>query len=212
MNTDIKHYPRSGAIASEKAAQSSGLEQLVCAVRASGALLLLCGVAYTGSVTLLGQALFPHQATGSLIEHNGKMVGANWVAQEFVSPGYFHSRPSAVSHDPTSTGGSNLAPSNPDLVERVRQDSLKIQSDYGVAASEIPVDMLSASGSGIDPHISPQAAVFQAERIAENRRIPLEVVMNLISFNTEAPQWGVFGQERVNVLRLNLALDQLESK
>lgn len=180
---------------------------LTTALRFSLLMLLVCGLLYSTSVTLLGGLLFPARASGSLIQRDGQVIGSVLVAQPFNSARYFHSRPSAVNHDPTATGGSNLAPSNPALRERVTADSIRIQRLDGVSAHAIPVDLLAASGSGIDPHISPAAAALQAARVARARNLDIETVRQLIARHTEAPQWGLFGQPRVNVLRLNLALD-----
>ena len=183
--------------------------QIITALRAAEFFLLLCGLIYTGVATFLGGAHFPQQATGSLIEQDGRVIGSRLVAQPFVSPQYFYSRVSAVDYDPTATGGSNLAPSNPELRSRVTQDSARIQAKEGVAASAIPVDLLAASGAGLDPHISPEAAQLQAARVSATRGLPVEQVLDVVEQHTEGPQWGIFGQPRVNVLLVNLALDAL---
>lgn len=182
---------------------------LATGLRAGVTLLVLCGALYTPVVTSIGGALFAHQSTGSLIHQGADTIGSELVAQPFVSEIYFHSRPSAVAYDPTGTGGSNMAPSNPELKKRVAALSAEIQSREGVTASQIPVDMLAASGAGLDPHISPETALLQAPRIAKARQLEPEQVQSLIGEWTEGPQWGLFGQPRVNVLRLNLALDNL---
>lgn len=189
-------------------AKGAGINLLV-AVRASMVLMLLCGGLYTGLMTQLGKWIFPHQATGSLIQENGHNIGSEWVGQSFVSLTYFHGRPSAADYDPTVTGGSNLAPSNPELRTLVEQRSLMIQKQEGTNANAIPVDLLSASGAGLDPHISPEAALLQAPRIAEVRGVSEAQIKSLITDHVEMPQWGILGQKRVNVLKLNLALDAL---
>jgi K+-transporting ATPase ATPase C chain len=181
--------------------------QVFTALRATVFFLVLCGLIYTGIATFLGGVLFPQQATGSLIEQEGRVIGSRLVAQPFVSPQYFYSRPSAVNYDPIGTGGSNLAPSNPELRARVTEDSARIQAQEGVAASAIPVDLLATSGAGLDPHISPEAARLQVSRVAAARGLPVKKVLEVIEEHTEGPQWGLFGQPRVNVLLLNLALD-----
>lgn len=183
--------------------------QLLTALRAAVFFLVLCGLIYTGVATFLGGLLFPQQATGSLIEQEGRVIGSRLVAQPFVSPQYFYSRPSAADYDPTGTGGSNLAPSNPELRARVRDESARIQTLEGVTANAIPVDLLAASGAGLDPHISPKAARLQAPRVALARDLPMERILEVVEQHTQEPQWGVFGQPRVNVLQLNLALDAL---
>ncbi|EKO3433633.1 potassium-transporting ATPase subunit KdpC [Vibrio fluvialis] len=185
-------------------------QNLLVAVRAGIVLMLLCGGLYTGLVTQLGEWIFPHQATGSLVQENGRNLGSEWVGQSFVSPNYFHGRPSAANYDPMATGGSNLAPSNPELRAVVEQRSLIIQEQEGTKANTIPVDLLSASGAGLDPHISPDAALLQAPRIARVRNLSETQIKSLITEHIEMPQWGILGQKRVNVLKLNLALDKLQ--
>lgn len=192
-------------------ASDSWQHQVVVATKASVIMLLLCGGLYTGGVTMLGQWLFPHQATGSLIQVNGKTLGSELVGQAFVSDHYFHGRPSAAGYDPMATGGSNLASDNPELRERVAADSTVIQLREGVQAVDIPVDMLAASGAGLDPHISSQAAYLQVPRIARERQWDEAKVKAVISAHIEAPQWGMLGQPRVNVLKLNLALDAMSA-
>ncbi len=188
---------------------SSVPRQLLTALRASIVFLVLCGFFYAGVSAFLGGLLFPHQAKGSLIQRGGQIVGSSLVGQKFESPKYFYGRPSAVNYDPMATAGSNLAPSNPALRNRVKADSLRIRAKEAVSADSIPVDLLAASGSGIDPDISPEAARIQAPRVAAARGVSELAVLSVIKQNTQGPQWGVFGQPRVNVLLLNLALDSL---
>lgn len=182
--------------------------QLLTGCRAAAVLLVLCGLLYTGAATVLGGLLFPHQATGSLLARNGQPIGSELVAQPFASPHYFYGRPSAAGYDPTATGGSNLAPSNPELRSRVRGDGAFIQAMEGVAADAIPVDLLAASGAGLDPHISPAAARLQAPRIAAARGWQETTVLDAIEAVTAGRQWGFLVQPRVNVLALNLLLDR----
>lgn len=182
--------------------------QLVTGLRAALLFLVLCGLIYTGIATLLGGLLFPHQANGSLIEQDGRRVGSELVAQPFISPQYFYGRPSAAGYDPTATGGSNLAPSNPELAARVRAESDRIQALEAVSADDIPVDLLSASGAGLDPHITPAAARLQVARVAAARGWSEARILAAIDTITEGRQWGLFGQPRVNVLALNLTLDR----
>ena len=171
-------------------------------------MLVTCGLVYSASVTGLAGLLFPQQASGSLVIVDGKAVGSALVAQPFSGDMYFHGRPSSVNTDPMSTGGSNLAPSNPALRDRVAAESAVLTERYQLPATELPVDLLASSGSGVDPHISPEAAALQLKRVAAARGIPTEVLGKLVEQHTEAPQWGIFGQPRVNVLLLNLAVDQ----
>lgn len=170
-------------------------------------MLAICGGIYSATVTGISGALFPQQANGSLISHNGKLVGSALVAQPFSAEHYFHGRPSSVGTDPMATGGSNLAPSNPQLRQRVAQTSAELTARYQVAATDLPVDLLASSGSGVDPHISPSAAMLQLQRVAKARGISPAQLEQLVQQHTELAQWGLFGQPRVNVLLLNLALD-----
>lgn len=170
--------------------------------------LLLCGLAYPIATTLLGGALFPDQARGSLLERNGTVVGSALVGQPFSGEWYFIGRPSAAGagYDPRAASGSNLAPSNPALRERVEADSQAIAQREGIAPEQIPPDLLAASGSGLDPHITPEAARIQVARVARARNFSVEQVQQLVNTNTER---GFLGHPRVNVLKLNLALDNL---
>jgi len=179
------------------------------ALRFSLAGLVLCGALYSGGVTLLNQLLFPAQSAGSLIHSaDGKVLGSVLVAQPFSAEHYFHGRPSAVNSDPMNTAGSNLAPSNPALRERVAADSARLSALYQVKAEALPLDLLASSGSGVDPDISPAAARLQVERVAKARGCAAATVTALVAQQTQAPQWGVLGEPRVAVLPLNLALDQ----
>ena len=179
------------------------------ALRFSLAGLVLCGALYSGGVTLLNQLLFPVQSAGSLIHStDGKVLGSVLVAQPFSAERYFHGRPSAVNTDPMNTAGSNLAPSNPALRERVAADSARLSVLYQVKAEVLPLDLLASSGSGVDPHISPAAAQLQVDRVAKARGCAPATVAALVAQQTQAPQWGVLGEPRVAVLPLNLALDQ----
>jgi len=168
---------------------------------------LLFGLVYPLAVTGLSQLLFPKQANGSLIEKNGQILGSRLIGQPFTSDKYFHSRPSAAGtgYDPTSSSGSNLGPTNQQLVDRVKQDVAKLQQENpGVA---IPADLVTTSGSGLDPDISPAAAEFQIPRIARARGISPETLRPLVARHTQQRQWGILGEARVNVLELNLDLD-----
>jgi K+-transporting ATPase ATPase C chain len=187
-------------------------QQLFIGLRFCLTMLVLCGIVYSASITKLGELLFPYQAHGSLFDYNGATRGSVLVAQTFSGDAYFHGRPSAANNDPMSTAGSNLAPGNPALRERVQADSTAIQAREHITAMQIPVDLISASGSGIDPHISPAAAQLQVVRVAKARGISEAQVAGLITQNTEPKQWGIFGQVRVNVLLLNLNLDQLAQR
>ena len=167
------------------------------------------------AVTGIAQVLFPHQASGSIITKNGKPVGSALLGQQFDDPKYFWGRLSATSPYPYNGGsssGSNLGPNNPDLLKVVqsRVQALR-EADPGNNA-KIPVDLVTASGSGLDPHISPAAAEFQVRRIANARGLEEEKVRILLSKYTEGRQFGILGEPRVNILKLNLALDELSQK
>jgi|SRR5580700_10665855 K+-transporting ATPase ATPase C chain len=173
---------------------------------------VLFGLLYPLAVTGLGQIVFPAQANGGLIVKQGQVVGAQLIGQPFSSPAYFHSRPSGAGngYDASSSGSPNLGPTNHQLMDRVKADVEKLQAENpGV---EIPVDLVTSSGSGLDPHISPAAAEFQVPRIARERSMSEVEVRGLIAQHTLGRQFGVLGEPRVNVLELNLALDAAHPK
>src|SRR3989440_1429325 len=172
---------------------------------------VVTGVAYPVLVTLIAQRVFPPQANGSLIVKGGKTVGSTLIGQPFDDPKYFWSRPSATSpfgYNAGASGASNLSPTNADLVKTVqgRVDALRA-TDPGNTAS-VPVDLVTASGSGLDPHISPAAALYQVQRVAKARKMDAGAVQQLVEQHTEGRTFGVLGERRVNVLALNLALDR----
>lgn len=174
------------------------------------ALTLVTGVAYPLVVTGVGQAVFPNQAHGSLILRDGKSVGSALIGQNFSDPGHFWGRPSATSPAPynaAASGGSNQGPLNPALVDAAkgRLDSLRAADPSNTAP--VPVELVSASASGLDPHISPAAAQYQLARVAAARKLPVDAVQALVAQHTTRPLLGVLGEPVVNVLQLNLALD-----
>src|SRR5262245_47207892 len=185
------------------------------------ALTLITGVAYPFAMTGLAQLLFPYQAQGSLVERDGKVVGSALIGQPFTSDGYFHGRPSATvmpdANDSTKTvpapynaassAGSNLGPTSKALIERIQGDIEKLKQEN--PSAPVPIDLVTTSGSGLDPHISPEAALFQVPRIAKARHLPENRVRELVAENASAPLAGLLGEPRVNVLELNLALDRL---
>jgi K+-transporting ATPase ATPase C chain len=185
------------------------------------ALTLITGVAYPFAITGIAQVLFPYQAQGSLVERDGKVVGSALIGQEFTSEGYFHGRPSATTapdpNDSTKTvpapynaansGGSNLGPTNKSLIERVQGDIEKLKQEN--PSAQVPTDLVTTSASGLDPHISPEAALFQVPRVAKARNLPENRVVQLVAENTSGRFAGLLGEPRVNVLALNLALDRI---
>ncbi|WP_431286907.1 potassium-transporting ATPase subunit KdpC [Roseateles chitinivorans] len=173
------------------------------------------GLLYPALVTGVAKTMFPFQAEGSLILHDGKVLGSELIGQNFSSPRYFWGRPSAtgpMANNATGSSGSNQGPTNPALVDAVkgRIEALKA-ADPGNTAP-VPVDLVSASASGLDPHISMAAARYQTARVARERGLPVEAVQRLIQANTEARDLAVLGEPRVNVLKLNLALDKVSGR
>lgn len=168
---------------------------------------LIFGVIYPLVVTILAQLLFRDKANGQLIERNGKIVGSKIIGQNFTAAGYFHSRPSAAGtgYDATSSSGSNLGPTNKILLDRVRADVEKAQAENPSAS--VPVDLVTASGSGLDPDISPASAEFQIPRVARERHIAESDLRALVARYTQPRQFGILGEARVNILQLNLTLD-----
>ena len=171
---------------------------------------VLLGILYPLAVTLLAQWAFPRQANGEIIHVGGKMVGSSLIGQPFSSAGYFHSRPSAAGsagYDPDASGGgsANLGPTNSALITRVNGDVAKLQAEN--PGARIPADLVTSSGSGLDPHVSPAAAEFQVARVARERGMSEGDVRGIVAKHTEGRQWGFLGEPRVNVLELNLELD-----
>lgn len=165
------------------------------------------GFLYSLAGVGLGQALFPHAANGSLIERGGRVVGSALVAQPFASERYFQSRPSAAGYNPMALAGSNQARTHAELRERLDASRAATAQREGVAPNEVPSDLVTQSGSGSDPHLSPQAVAIQIERVARARGMERAALEAVVAQHTEPRQWGVLGAPRVNVLALNLALD-----
>ena len=187
-------------------------------------LTLITGLAYPLAITGIASLIFPGQAQGSLIERDGKVIGSQLIGQEFKGNGYFHGRPSAtVAPDPNdatktipapynaaNSGGSNLGPTNSSLIDRVKGDVEKLKQEN--ASAQIPIDLVTTSGSGLDPHISSAAALVQVPRDAKARNVPEDRLRRLVEEHVEDRTLGIFGEPRVNVLALNLALDRAAAR
>ena len=187
------------------------LRQLGPAFRITLLFTILTGLIYPGVVTGLCQMFFAHQANGSMVVRNGQLLGSSLIGQNFSKPEYFHPRPSATGngpYDPTASGGSNYGPTNQKLIDRVQASIDQFRKENPDYSGPIPADAVTASGSGLDPHISPASAQAQTARIAKARGVQLQQVQDLIARRTEARNLGFLGEPRVNVLLLNLDLDQ----
>jgi K+-transporting ATPase ATPase C chain len=197
----------STAAEAAKAETSSLADNLRTAVLITLATTVIFGLLYPLAVTAIAQIFFPHQANGSLIEKNNQIVGSELIGQTFAGPGYFHSRPSSAGsgYDAANSSGSNLAPTNHQLIDRIKSDAAKLHAEN--PNTPIPIDLLTSSGSGLDPEISPAAAEFQVPRVASERHISESEVRQLIATHTLARQFGFLGEPRVRVLELNLDLD-----
>ena len=183
------------------------MKNLITAVLMTIVTTVLLGLIYPLVATGLAQVIFPNQANGSLLRSaDGTLIGSRLIGQPFSSPGYFHSRPSDVGYDAAASSGSNLGPTNQKLIERVKSDVEKLQAEN--PSKPVPIDLVTTSASGLDPHISPAAAEFQVPRVARERGITEEQLRQIVTAHTEGRQFGFLGEPRVNVLELNLDLDQ----
>ncbi|MCC8400934.1 potassium-transporting ATPase subunit KdpC [Paraburkholderia sp. MMS20-SJTN17] len=176
-------------------------------------LTVITGLAYPAVMTAFGQAAFHEQANGSLIEQNGKVVGSKLIGQQFDAPQYFWGRLSATTpmpYNPLNSGGSNLGPNNPALLDEIKGRLAALKAAGTDMSKPVPVDLVTSSGSGLDPEISPAAAAYQIERVAQARHLAPNEVQALVERYTTGRQFGVLGEPRVNVLKLNLALDEMK--
>ncbi|MGA2602807.1 MAG: potassium-transporting ATPase subunit KdpC [Verrucomicrobiia bacterium] len=189
------------------------MKLLIQSIRQTILWTIIAGVAYPLVMTGLAQVLFHRQANGSLIERNGKVVGSELLAQQFTGDKYFWPRPSTGSYATVPSGASNLGPTSQALQSNVTANAAAFRTGNKLPAdAPVPADMVFASGSGLDPHISPEAARLQVARVAAARGITENQIKALLERFVEPPQWGIFGEPRVNVLRLNVALDELNAK
>jgi K+-transporting ATPase ATPase C chain len=184
------------------------LKELRPAILITFVLTIITGILYPLAVTGIAQTIFHKQANGSLIERDGKVIGSEIIGQNFAKPEYFHPRPSQNSYDAANSGGSNLGPTNPALADRLKKDAETFRKDNPDYTGPIPADAITASGSGLDPEISPANALAQSARVAKARGASADAVQSLVTVNTQGRDLGVLGEPRVNVLKLNMALDQ----
>ena len=186
------------------------LKQLLPAVRMTLVLTVLTGLLYPGLVTGIAKVIFPHQANGSLIEVNGKVVGSELIGQKFTKPEYFQGRPSAAGdgYDAANSGASNYGPTSQKLVDRIKADAEKFRKENPDFTGPIPADLLTASASGLDPDLSPASAAAQLARVAKARGVGTAQVQEIVDRTTKGRDLGFLGEPRVDVLKLNLALDE----
>lgn len=211
MNTATTHMPTTSAAPAQAGAQTAPVHHAIWRTALLFTLVtaVLLGVVYPLLVTGIAQTLFPRKAGGSLVLRNGQVIGSELLAQSFTADKYFHPRPSAAGngYDAANSGGSNLAQSSKTLVDRIQGSIDKLAADN--PGKPVPIDLVTTSGSGLDPDITPDAAYFQVPRIAKVRGIGEEAIRSLVQQNTTSRQFGLLGEPRVNVLQLNLELDKL---
>src|SRR5712692_5938773 len=184
-------------------------DQIMPAIRVTLVLTVLTGMIYPALVTGIAQVIFPKQANGSLIEVNGKVIGSELIGQKFTRPEYFHGRPSAAGdgYDAANSGASNFGPTNQKLVDRIKTDAEKFRKENPDFTGPVPADLLTTSASGLDPHLSPASADAQVARVARARGVSPGEIRRLVTAHSEPRQFGLLGEPRVNVLKLNLEVD-----
>jgi K+-transporting ATPase ATPase C chain len=191
------------------------LQQLLPALRIQIFLTVLCGLIYPLTITAISQTLFPHKANGSLVTVNGKVAGSELIGQNFSKPQYFNPRPSAAGangYDAAASSGSNYGPANQKLIDRIKVSIDQFHKDNPDYTGPLPADLVTASASGLDPHISPDSALAQVPRVAKARGISEDRLRRIVAAQTEGPDFGLLGEPRVNVLKLNMLLDKQLSK
>lgn len=196
-----------GQLAASQEEPMNTLKQIYPAIAMTVVLTVLLGIIYPLVVTGLAQVMFPSKAGGSLIQKDGKVIGSSLIGQPFSGPGYFHSRPSAAGagYDATASAGTNLGPTSQKLMDNIKTAAESLREEN--PTEPVPIDLVTASASGLDPHITPAAAEFQVPRVARERSLNEESVRQLVREHTEGRQFGLLGEPRVNVLELNLKLD-----
>jgi potassium-transporting ATPase KdpC subunit len=188
------------------------MRSIFIAVRLAVVTLIICGLIYPLAMTGFAHVVFPHKSSGSLVKQDGQVVGSKFIGQQFDGPQYFHPRPSANDYDAMNSGGSNLGPTSATLIDRVRDRVVQLMAEnQGLKVGEVPVDMVTSSGSGLDPDISPANAEAQIPRVAAARGMSEDAVKRLVDEHTAGRDLGFLGEKRVNVLELNLALDRARS-
>ena len=210
-NTDltIGSAPRGAAVTLDGPKGENTLSHLVTSILYTIVTVIVLGIVYPFAMTGIGMLIFPHQANGSLVESGGKVVGSEIIGQLWSKPQYFQGRPSAAGkgYDPTSTGGTNLAPTSKKLIDATKATIAALKKANPAAVGEPPIDLVTSSGSGIDPDISPEAAAWQIPRVAAARKMSPDAVKAIVNANVIAPTIGILGEAHVNVLALNRALD-----
>ncbi|AXN41460.1 potassium-transporting ATPase subunit KdpC [Peribacillus butanolivorans] len=181
-------------------------------IRTVFVLLFICGIAYPLLMTMLAQVIMPVKAEGSLIKNeSGEIIGSEMIGQSFKDPGYFHGRISSINYDAAVSGAPNYSPSNKEMIERTLNDIEEfLNENPTVDKADVPSDLMTNSASGLDPNVSPQGAIVQVPRIANERGLSEKSLYNLVDEYTESRSFGLFGEPRINVLKLNIALDELE--